>query len=166
MENRIDPAKKTVGFPLGLNFYELLPFWYTFFKTLDFNVMVSPFSDRRLYLKGQHTIPSDTACYPAKMMHGHMEWLLEHSPDYIFYPDMSYNVDEGLGVNHYNCPVVAYYPQVLKMNINGLDESRFICDFLSLSDPAQFRKRIAVILKKYFPDIKRSDINLSLIHIL
>ncbi len=159
MENRIDPAKKTVGFPLGLNFYELLPFWYTFFKTLDFNVMVSPFSDRRLYLKGQHTIPSDTACYPAKMMHGHMEWLLEHSPDYIFYPDMSYNVDEGLGVNHYNCPVVAYYPQVLKMNINGLDESRFICDFLSLSDPAQFRKRIAVILKKYFPDIKRSDIN-------
>ncbi len=100
--NYRDPNKKTIGIPMGLNFYELLPFWYTFFQTLDFNVVVSPDSSRGLYASGQHTIPSDTACYPAKLMHGHIEWLLDQKVDAIFYPDMSYNVEEGLGVNHFN----------------------------------------------------------------
>ena len=152
-KNEIDPGKKTIGIPFGLNMYELLPFWHAFFKTLGFNVLVSPESTRKLYLRGQHTIPSDTACYPAKIMHGHIEWLLERKPDAIFYPDMSYNVDEGLGVNHYNCPVVAYYPQVLKMNVKRLREVPFICDFFSLSDKQVFLKRMRKILPSYFPEI-------------
>lgn len=157
-ENTIDPKKKTIGLPLGLNFYELLPFWHAFFRTLNFNVLVSPFSDRELYLSGQHTIPSDTVCYPAKLLHGHIEWLLKQKPDAIFYPDMTYNVDEGLGVNHYNCPVVAYYPQVLKGNTEELKQIPFICDFLSLADPKQFENRIRTVLAEYFPPFSKQEI--------
>ena len=152
-ENKIDPTKKTIGIPFGLNMYELLPFWYAFFKTLGFNVLVSPESTRKLYLRGQYTIPSDTACYPAKIMHGHIEWLLDQKPDAIFYPDMSYNVDEKLGVNHYNCPVVAYYPQVLRMNVRRLGEMPFICDFFSIADKKMFLKRMNQIIPAYFPEV-------------
>ncbi len=158
MKNEILPDRKTVGIPLGLNMYELLPFWHTFFTSLGFNVLVSPFSDKKLYRSGQYTIPSDTACYPAKMMHGHIEWLLSHKPDAIFYPDMSYNLEEGLGVNHYNCPVVAYYPQVLKLNVSALSGTHFIDDFVSLADPRQFAKRIAGILEKHFGGFTKKQI--------
>ena len=152
-KNEILPGKRTVGIPMGLNFYELLPFFHTFLSSLGFNVLVSPYSDRTLYQSGQYSIPSDTACYPAKMMHGHIEWLLEHRPDAIFYPDMSYNLDEGLGVNHYNCPVVAYYPQVLRLNVEGLKETDFISEFLSLADPRQFTGRITEVMRAHFPDL-------------
>ena len=90
-------GKPTIGIPMALNMYELLPFWYTLFKKLGFNVIVSPVSTRKLYLEGQHTIPSDTVCYPAKMVHGHVEALIKEDVDAIFYPSMSYNVDEHLG---------------------------------------------------------------------
>ena len=92
----------------------------------------SPESDRKLYFEGQHTIPPDTACYPAKLMHGHTEALLREKPDAIFYPCMSYNLDEHLGDNHYNCPVVAYYPEVLDANIAALAETKFIYDYVGL----------------------------------
>lgn len=158
MKNERDPERRTVGIPLGLNLYELLPFWHTFLSSLGFNVLVSPFSDRTLYQRGQYTIPSDTACYPAKLMHGHVEWLLERKPDAILYPDMSYNVDEGMGVNHYNCPVVAYYPQVLKLNVARLAEVELIDDFVSLADPKQFTKRITAVMQAHFPDLDRRAI--------
>ena len=157
--NEREEGRKTIGIPMGLNMYELLPFWYSFYKTLGFNVIVSPLSNRKLYLKGQHTIPSDTVCYPAKLLHGHIESLLEQKPDAIFYPDMSYNVDEHLGVNHFNCPVVAYYPQLLKDNVMALDELTYICDFLSIARPRQFEGRIKTILAKYFPEISAHDIH-------
>lgn len=158
MQNELQPGKRTIGIPLGLNLYELLPFWHTFLSTLGFNVLVSPFSDRALYQSGQYTIPSDTACYPAKMMHGHIEWLLERKPDAILYPDASYNVDEGLGVNHYNCPVVAYYPQVLKLNVEALQKTVFIDDFVSLADRKQFTKRITAVMQARFPDLKKQQL--------
>ena len=148
------PGRVTVGLPMGLNFFDLLPFWATFFDRLGCNVLVSPDSDRKLYAKGQHTIPSDTVCYPAKLLHGHIEWLVEQKPDCIFYPDMSYNVDEGLGINHYNCPVVAYYPQVLKLNVPSLSGVPFICDFLSLAGKKQFERRMREILPGFLPGIK------------
>ena len=157
-KNRRDPAKKTVGLPLGLNFYELLPFWYAFFDTLGFNVVVSPVSDRGLYLDGQHTIPSDTACYPAKLMHGHIEALLREAPDAIFYPGMTYNVNEKMGQNHFNCPVVAYYPQVLKGNVRALEDTIFISDFVSPARRRFFEKRIRDILAQYFPVFSKREI--------
>ncbi len=157
--NELEPGKKTVGIPMGLNFYELLPFWYTFWKKLDCNVLVSPFSSRDTYLAGQQTIPSDTVCYPAKLMHGHVRWLAEQAPDLIFYPDMSYNVDEGLGTNHFNCPVVAYYPQVLKMNVPELQSVPLFSDFLSLAKPKQFERRMREVLPKYLPGVTASRIH-------
>ena len=153
-----DDGKMTIGIPMGLNFYDLLPFWYAFFHQLGFRVLVSPNSTRELYAAGQHTIPSDTACYPAKLMHGHIEWLLAQKPDVIFYPDMSYNVEEGLGVDHFNCPVVAYYPQVLKLNVPGLRNIPFISDFIGLHDKKNFRKRIGAILARYFAPFSKKQI--------
>ena len=153
-----DAGKMTIGIPMGLNFYDLLPFWYAFFHELGFRVLVSPNSTRELYALGQHTIPSDTACYPAKLLHGHMEWLLARNPDAIFYPDMSYNVEEHLGDDHFNCPVVAYYPQVLKLNVPGLQHTRFISDFVGLHDKKQFQTRIREILAQYFAPFSKKQI--------
>ena len=149
-DKKID-GKINVGLPLGLNMYELLPFWHAFFTSLGINVMTSPPTTRKTYLKGQFTVPSDTVCYPAKLMHGHIEVLLSLAPDAIFYPDMTYNVDEKTGVDHYNCPVVAYYPQVLGLNVAALKNVIYIDDFLSLSNRRVFAKRMEKILKKYFP---------------
>ena len=143
-------GKPTVGLPLGLNMYELLPFWATFFYDLGFNVKVSPKSNRKLYLKGQHTIPSDTVCYPAKLMHGHVEALVDDGVDAVFYPDMTYNLDEKMGDNHFNCPVVAYYPQVIKSNVGAIEKTKFISDFIGLHDKKQFEIHIAPILEKHF----------------
>ncbi len=145
-----EEGRLTVGLPLGLNMYELLPFWAGFFSELGFNVKVSPVSNRKLYLKGQHTIPSDTVCYPAKLMHGHIEALVDEGVDAVFYPDMTYNTEEGLGDNHFNCPVVAYYPQVIKSNVKAIEKTKFICDFIGVHDKKQFEIHIAPILEKYF----------------
>ncbi len=138
-----------IGIPMVLNMYELLPFWHKFFTELDFQVVLSPASNRALYLKGQHTIPSDTICYPAKLVHGHIEALLDKGIDTIFYPCMSYNLDEGLGDNHYNCPVVAYYPEVVKANIPKIKNINFIYDYLGLHRPGDFNKKIHKALNKY-----------------
>jgi predicted CoA-substrate-specific enzyme activase len=151
--------KETVGLPLGLNMYELLPFWYTFFKSLGFGVIRSPESTRALYLKGQHTIPSDTVCYPAKLMHGHVEALIDAGVDAIFYPCMSYNLDEGLGDNHYNCPVVAYYPEVIGANITDLSKTKYINDYVGIHRRKDFPKKIQAILQREFDEnIKLSDV--------
>ena len=85
-----------------------------FFHSLGFDRgRFADISSRQLYAKGQYSIPSDTACYPAKLMHGHIENLLDKGVDTIFYPCLTYNFDEEKGDNHYNCPVVAYYPELL-----------------------------------------------------
>ncbi len=144
--DQIDESKKTVGIPMGLNMYELLPFWYAAFKSLDFNVVVSGESTHKLYVKGQSTIPSDTVCYPAKLIHGHIEDLLEKQVDAIFYPCMSYNVDENLGHNHYNCPVVAYYPKVISANVKALKSTDFIGDFIGVHDRKEFAPHFGKIL--------------------
>ena len=145
--------RATVGIPLCLNMYELLPFWHTLFTKLGFAVKVSPTSSRALYQEGQATIPSDTACFPAKLAHGHIAELVKMGVDAIFYPCMSYNVDEHLGDNHYNCPVVAYYPEVLAGNCPELEGVPFIYDYLNLSRRKDFTKRFPGVLGKYFPGL-------------
>ena len=82
-----------------------------------------------MYLKGQHTIPSDTVCYPAKLAHGHIENLISKNIEYIFYPCMSYNFDEGISDNCFNCPVVAYYPETLKTNVKELNSNNFMMEY-------------------------------------
>ena len=151
-------GKPTIGIPLGLNMYELLPFWASFFYELGFNIKVSPKSNRKLYLKGQHTIPSDTVCYPAKLMHGHIEALIDDGVDAVFYPGMTYNFDEKMGDNHFNCPVVAYYPQVIKSNVGAIEKTKFISDFIGLHDKKQFEVHIAPILEKHFGKFDKKSI--------
>ncbi|WP_262430555.1 acyl-CoA dehydratase activase-related protein [Paratissierella segnis] len=147
-----------IGIPMSLNMYELLPFWHTFFTELDFEVITSPTSNRDIYLKGQHTIPSDTVCFPAKLVHGHIEYLLDAGVDTIFYPCLTYNLDEGKGDNRYNCPVVAYYPEVIKANVSRLDKVNFIYDYLGIHRKKDFEKSIHKILNNYFEDISFKEV--------
>ncbi|MDA3846814.1 MAG: acyl-CoA dehydratase activase-related protein [Vallitaleaceae bacterium] len=138
---------KKIGLPLGLNFYELLPFWTTFFNELGYEVVHSGTSTREVYTLGQHTIPSDTACYPAKLMHGHIEKLLDQGISRIFYPCMTYNLDEKIGDNHYNCPVVAYYPELLDANVGRLSEVEYYRPYIGLHRPKDFIKKMYVYFK-------------------
>ena len=156
-----------LGIPLGLNNYELFAYWYAFFTSLGFEVHHSGFSDYKTYLKGQNTIPSDTACYPAKVVHGHIVSLVENGFKNIWYPCMSYNIDEGLGDNHYNCPVVAYYPETILNNIALLNDRdvNFIRDYVAISNPMLFAGKIISILRKRFPSLRfsRSSVRKAII---
>lgn len=138
-----------VGIPLVLSFYDMLPFFHTMFTALGFEVVLSEESTRETYYKGQQTIPSDTVCYPAKLAHGHIESLLEKGVDFIFYPCMSYNVDEGGSDNHYNCPVVAYYPELLKANMPVLNDDNFITPYVDINKKNHTAKAVSRALKKY-----------------
>lgn len=139
----------TVGLPLTLGFYEQLPFWHMLFTTLGFRTIISEESSRAMYYLGQHTIPSDTVCYPAKLAHGHVENLLDKGVDFIFYPCMSYNLDEGGSDNHFNCPVVAYYPELLLANNPRLNNDNFIHPYMDLNIRKNVEKVLAKVLKKY-----------------
>ena len=147
-----------IGIPLCLNLWELFPFWHAFFTRLGFAVYHSPFSSRDLYLKGQGSIPSDTACFPAKLAHGHIQFLSKLGLDAIFYPCMTYNIDEGLGQNHYNCPVVAYYPEVLAGNCPELAHTKFIYDYVGIHRPKDFTRKMYEILCRDFTGITRAEV--------
>ncbi|MEG2174195.1 MAG: acyl-CoA dehydratase activase-related protein [Oscillospiraceae bacterium] len=147
-----------IGIPMGLNMFELLPFWHAFFTDLGFRVVTSPFSDRSLYLLGQGTIPSDTVCFPAKLMHGHVQSLINTGISTIFYPCMSYNLDEGLGDNHYNCPVVAYYPEVIGANMSDIKGITLIKDYLGLHRKHDFPVKIHAVLQQYFSNISTNEV--------
>ena len=153
-----DPAspKATIGLPLVLNMYEQLPFWKTFFNSLGFKVIISDESTRDMYFKGQHTIPSDTVCYPAKLAHGHVVDLLEKKADIIFYPCQTYNIDEGHSDNNYNCPVVAYYPELLKANIPELTEENFFYPYLDLNLEKHITEAIPKAFRKY--DLNKKEV--------
>ena len=151
-------VRGTIGIPLCLNMYELLPFWHAFFTSLGFAVVTSPVSTRAMYIKGQASIPSDTVCFPAKLAHGHIRALADMGIKTIFYPCMSYNIDEHLGDNHYNCPVVAYYPEVLAVNCPELADVTFINEFVGLHRPKDFKKKMYEIMNRYFPGIKRGEV--------
>lgn len=153
------PGKRgKIGVPMALNMYELLPFWHSFFTSLGFELVASPISDRKLYAKGQQTIPSDTVCYPAKLVHGHIQTLIDEGIDTIFYPCMSYNLDEKLGDNHYNCPVVAYYPEVIGANMKDIKKVTFIKEYLGIHRKKDFPKKAHEMLCKYFDGISLKEV--------
>ncbi len=139
----------TVGLPLTLSFYEQLPFWHTLFTTLGFRTVISEESSREMYYLGQHTIPSDTVCYPAKLAHGHIENLLDKGVDFIFYPCMSYNINEGGSDNHFNCPVVAYYPELLLANNPRLNDRNFMHPYMDLNVRKNVIRVLSQSLRKY-----------------
>lgn len=159
IKNQPAGAKVKIGIPLVLSFYELLPFWISFFNTLGMKVVINEQSSRKLYIKGQNTIPSDTVCYPAKLVHGAIESLLEKQVDTIFYPCMTYNFDEHNGENHYNCPVVAYYPELLFANMKHLNKDNFIYPYIDLNRRKNLEIASYNSLKHF--GVKRSDIKLA-----
>ena len=147
VSNKSDRSK-VIGFPLAMNMYEMLPFWYTFFKSLGYTVNISGFSNRAMYIKGQGTIPSDTVCFPAKMMHGHIQTLIEMGVDIIFYPGMTYHFNEGKGTNNYNCAVISGYPEVINANTVNFGNITYICDYVGPHVRKVFPEKIKAILEK------------------
>ena len=139
---RKEGSRGTLGLPLALGMYELLPFYVTLFQSLGYDTVVSPFSNRDIYIHGQASIPSDTVCFPAKLMHGHIQYLVDQKVDRIFIPCSSYNINEDKGNNHFNCPVVAYYGEVIKGN-QDLCGIPLTLGYLSLEHPDHLSRRIA-----------------------
>lgn len=149
-----------IGIPLTLNMYELLPFWHTLFTKLRFEVVVSGPSNKQLYALGQHTIPSDTACYPAKLVHGHIQSLINKGVKRIFYPCLTYNLDEQISDNHFNCPVVAYYPELIDANMK-LDTVDFIDPYLYLNDLSVFEKGLYEAFAKHHTYFTEDEFKLA-----
>ena len=115
----------TVGIPRVLNMYEDYPFWAVFFAKLGFRVVLSPLSTHRIYEMGIESIPSESACYPAKIAHGHVMWLIEKGVDFIFYPSLFYERTEfASSDNHYNCPIVTSYPENIRNNVEEITDGK------------------------------------------
>lgn len=135
----------TIGIPRVLNLFENYPFWVTFFKALDFSVVLSDQSSKKLYEKGMETIPSESICYPAKLVHGHIMDLIEKEVDTIFYPSIIYsNKEDDKAANNFNCPVVTSYPEVIKLNVDELKEKnvRYMNPFLPFTEIKKLTARL------------------------
>ncbi|MGN0131402.1 MAG: acyl-CoA dehydratase activase-related protein [Lachnospiraceae bacterium] len=154
----IDQAVRgQVGIPRVLNMYENYPFWFTFFTKLKYQVVLSPASTHKIYELGIESIPSESECYPAKLAHGHVTWLIRQGVKYIFYPALFYERDEVEGANnHYNCPIVTSYSENIKNNVEeiGRGDIKFQNPFLNFRD----KKTIGDVLVKEFPDIPASEV--------
>lgn len=151
-----EAIRGTVGIPRALNMYENYPFWHTLLTELKFRVILSARSTKAIYEKGIESIPSESACYPAKITHGHIENLIEKGVKFIFYPSVVYerveNEDAG---NHYNCPVVGSYPEVIKNNVDNLEKQdiKFKNPFVSLNNP----KTLFNVLKEELREFQIND---------
>ena len=142
----------TIGIPRVLNLYENYPFWFTFFTKLGFRVQISARSNKKIYEKGIATIPSESVCYPGKITHGHIVDLIEKGVSVIFYPCVPYERKEDqAGDNHYNCPIVTSYPEVIKNNMDELQENgvRFIHPFLNLDSPKGVVRELVKALAEF-----------------
>ncbi len=146
-----------VGIPRVLNMYENYPFWFRFFTELKYRVILSPPSTRRIYELGIESIPSESECYPAKLAHGHVEWLIRKGIKYIFYPCIPYERTEFSDApNHYNCPIVTSYAENIKNNVEGLRDPqiRFENPFIAFTNLDTVTSR----LKDAFPDIPAAEV--------
>ncbi|MDO4594925.1 MAG: acyl-CoA dehydratase activase-related protein [Tissierellia bacterium] len=140
----------SVGLPRALNMYENYPFWHTFFTKLGFNVVLSDHSSREIYEKGIDSISSETACYPAKLVHGHIENLIEKNVDLIFYPAVFFEQKQyDKAQNHMNCPVVSGYPNVIENNVENLKNTRYLAPYLSFESERKIAKRLVEIFDGY-----------------
>lgn len=139
-----------VGIPRVLNMFENYPFWFTFFTKLNYEVVLSPTSTRKLYELGIESIPSESECYPAKMAHGHVSWLLKKGVKFIFYPCIPYERNEFPdAVNHYNCPIVTSYAENIKNNVDELrnPEIDFRNPFLAFTSETVLTDRLVEVFK-------------------
>ena len=143
-----DAPKGRIGIPRVLNMFENYPFWFTFFTKLGYEVVLSPTSSRKIYELGIESIPSESECYPAKLAHGHIKWLLDQGVRNIFYPCVPYEREEFEGaVNHYNCPIVTSYAENIKNNVEELKDPsiNFMNPFLAFTDEKILTERLVSI---------------------
>ncbi|MBL4931107.1 2-hydroxyacyl-CoA dehydratase [Clostridium sp. YIM B02565] len=148
-----EEAKRgTIGIPRVLNIYENYPFWFTFLNDLGFRVELSPRSTKQIYEMGIETIPSESACYPAKIVHGHIMALVNRGIENIFYPSIAYEKKEDERANnHYNCPIVTSYPEVIKNNMDVIQEKNinYLNPFFSLNDKERLLPRLVEEFKGF-----------------
>ncbi len=148
-----EAVRGTVGIPRVLNFYENYPFWATFFKALKFRVVLSPQSTRDIYEMGIESIPSESECYPAKLAHGHIAWLIKQNVDWIFYPCIPYERNEFPDANnHYNCPIVTSYAENIKNNVDEITSGnvRFLNPFLTFADKTVLSDKLCEVFGTEF----------------
>ena len=152
-----EAVRGTVGIPRVLNMYENYPFWFRFFTTLKYRVILSPPSSRKIYELGIESIPSESECYPAKLAHGHIEWLIKQGIKYIFYPCIPYERKEFPDApNHYNCPIVTSYAENIKNNVESLrtEHVRFENPFIAFTSLETVTKQLV----KSFPDLPAAEV--------
>ncbi|MDY3927839.1 MAG: acyl-CoA dehydratase activase-related protein [Clostridia bacterium] len=153
-----DAPNGVIGIPRVLNIYEDYPLWFTLFTELGFSVRLSPKSTHAVYEKGIESIPSESACYPAKLVHGHIQSLIDDGVTRIFYPCVSYEQIEFTDAgNHFNCPMVTSYPEVIHNNMDVIRDKNidYMYPFLNLADKPSFKKQIRKALKAFkIPDSK------------
>ena len=150
-----------IGIPRVLNMYEDYPFWHTFFTYLGFRVLLSERSSKKLYEKGIDSIASETVCYPGKIVHGHIQSLIDRGIKTIFYPAVTHEYKEDeTADNNYNCPVVISYSEVIKNNLEGLKTKNihYINPFLSLNNKERLKRRLYEVLKENLKDITKSEV--------
>lgn len=147
-----EEAKRgVIGIPRVLNIYENYPFWAVFWKKLGFRVVLSPFSDRKIYELGMESIPSESECYPAKLSHGHVEWLIKNGVQTIFHPCVFYERQEVENAqNHYNCPIVVSYSENLKNNIEAVSEGKvkYLRPFIAFTSETTIADRMVRVCKE------------------
>ncbi len=137
-----------IGIPRVLNMYENYPFWATFFKELGFRVILSPWSGRKIYELGMESIPSESECYPAKLSHGHVEWLIRQGVKKIFHPCVFYERQENPNAqNHYNCPIVVSYSENLKNNVEAIADGdvRYLRPFIAFTSEKTAADRLVLL---------------------
>ncbi len=146
-----------VGIPRVLNMFENYPFWFTFFTKLKYQVVISPTSNRKIYELGIESIPSESECYPAKLAHGHVTWLIRQGVKFIFYPCIPYERNEFPdAVNHYNCPIVTSYAENIKNNIDELQDPTYTFKnpFLSFKNEQVVAQRLV----EEFSDLPKAEV--------
>ncbi len=160
-----DAKRGVIGLPRALNMYENYPFWFTFFTQLGFRVQISARSSKAIFEEGMETIPSESVCYPAKLVHGHIMNLIHKGIKSIFYPCVFYEVkEEKRADNHYNCPIVTSYPETVKHNVEALEEEHitFMNPFLNLDNPESVAKELFKTLSEHYSGITAEEVSSAL----
>ncbi|HEY0222212.1 MAG TPA: acyl-CoA dehydratase activase-related protein [Lactovum miscens] len=167
-KKKMNPEHGEIGIPRVLNMYENYPLWHTMLSDLGFRVVLSPRSDKDLFEGGIETIPSDTVCYPAKITHGHIMALIKQEIPTIFYPSVLYEQEEqAKAQNHYNCPIVQSYPEVIRNNIDEIREGKvsYLHPFINLANPEIVVKNVyQSLLSAGFTDIVIKDVHKAVMH--
>ena len=140
-----------IGLPRVLNMYENYPYWATFFRQLGFRAVLSPWASHAVYALGMESIPSESECYPAKLSHGHVQWLFDQGIRTVFHPCVFYEYQETPDAqNHYNCPMVVSYPENLKNNVEAVTsgEMTYLHPFIAFTDEKTAEDRLVSFCKE------------------